>query len=222
MNVLKEKRILIVGLGGVGSYTAEVLTRSGIGKFTLVDADDISLTNINRQLPALPETIGKVKVEVIRERLLKINPTIEIEIRKEFINDERITEIIQEYPYDFIVDAIDSVSPKVWLLRKAYEQKIPIVSSMGAGGRFDPTKVIISDISKTCQDGLSRNVRIRLNKWNIKSGIPCVFSSEEADKSALMYHEERFKKSSFGTLSYMTSLFGLKCAEVVLSSLLSS
>ena len=221
MNKLINKRILIVGLGGVGSYTAEILARQGIQKFTLVDADDISLTNINRQLPALPSTIGKVKVEVIKERLQRINPQIEIEIRKEFIEGERIKEIITEYQYDYCVDAIDSVSPKIYLIQSVIEHKIPLVSAMGAGGRIDPTQVKIADISETFQDSLTRIVRSRLGKLGIKSGFQCVFSSEEADKSALMYHDEQYKKSSYGTISYMTSLFGLKCAEVVLRDLLS-
>ena len=218
---LGNKNVLIVGLGGVGSYTAEILARHGIGKMTLVDADDISLTNINRQLPALPETVGKIKVDIIKERLLRINPSIQIEIRKEFIDGERIKQIVEEFPYDYVVDAIDSVSPKIYLIKSTIEAKIPLVSAMGAGGRFDPSKVMIADISQTYQDSLTRIVRSRLHKFNIRSGFKCVFSSEEADKAALMFHDERFKRSSFGTLSYMTSIFGLKCAEVVLHDLLS-
>ena len=221
MDKLQNKRVLIVGLGGVGSYTAEILTRQGITKFTLVDADDISLTNINRQLPALPSTVGQIKVEVIKQRLQRINPSVEVELRKEFIEEERINEIVNEFEYDYVVDAIDSVSPKIYLIKAAIDKKIPLVSAMGAGGRFDPTQVKIADISESFQDSLTRIVRYRLHKFGIRSGFKCVFSSEEADKAALMFHDERFKKSSFGTLSYMTSIFGLKCAEVVINDLLS-
>ena len=155
MDKLQNKRVLIVGLGGVGSYTAEILTRQGITKFTLVDADDISLTNINRQLPALPSTVGQIKVEVIKQRLQRINPSVEVELRKEFIEEERINEIVNEFEYDYVVDAIDSVSPKIYLIKAAIDKKIPLVSAMGAGGRFDPTQVKIADISESFQDSLT-------------------------------------------------------------------
>ena len=216
---LKNKRVLIVGLGGVGSYTAEILARNGIEHLYLVDADSISITNINRQLPALPSTVGKDKIDIVKERLLRINPNMIIETKKEFLSDEKIIEVINE-GFDYVVDAIDSISPKIYLIKAAIDHKIPVVSSMGAGGRFDPTKVCIDDISNSNTDSLTRIVRYRLHKFNIRTGFKCVYSSEEADKAALMFHDERFKKSSFGTLSYMTSIFGIKCAEVVINDLL--
>ncbi|BFU21461.1 HesA/MoeB/ThiF family protein, putative [Entamoeba histolytica HM-1:IMSS-B] len=216
---LKSKHILIVGLGGVGSYTAEILARCGIGQLTIVDADTISVSNINRQLPAIPSTVGQSKVGIVKQRLERINPEIEVKTVVEFLENERIHELVSA-GFDYVVDAIDSVSPKVFLIKNVMEAKIPLVSSMGAGGRFDPTKIQIADISLSHKDNLTRLVRYRLHKHGIRSGFNCVFSSEEPDRAALMFHQERFKKSSFGTLSYITSMFGVKCAESVIRDLI--
>ncbi|ELP83762.1 ubiquitin-activating enzyme E1, putative [Entamoeba invadens IP1] len=215
---LSLKHVLIVGLGGVGSYTAEILARSGVGHLTIVDADVVAASNINRQLPATPQTIGRKKVEVVKERLQKINPEIKIETIERFIENEGIQEILK-CRYDYVVDAIDSVSPKVFLIKNVMERGMSLVSSFGSGGRFDPTKVGIADISQTEKDQLMRVVRYRLHKHGIRTGFKAVYSLESPDKGALMFQEEKFKKSSFGTLSYMTSIFGAKCAEVVLRDL---
>ena len=219
-SVLSTKNVLIVGLGGVGAYVADTLARSGIGSLTIVDADTVSLTNINRQLPALPDTIGQLKIKVIEERLKKINPSIKVTGIAEFLQGDAIAKIVKENKYDYVVDCIDTVSPKVYLIKSAVEAGVPVVSSFGAGGRLDPTKILISDIEHTHEDTFGRIVRYRLHKHGIKNGIICVFSTETADKQALMFQNDRFKKSSFGTISYITSIFGLKCAEAVIRGLM--
>ncbi|KAL7715107.1 Ubiquitin-activating enzyme E1 [Entamoeba marina] len=217
--LLANKNVLVVGLGGVGSYTAELLARSGLGRMTIVDADTISITNINRQLPALPSTIGKYKTDIIKERCERINPQMTITAIPEFLEEENTVKILKE-KFDYVVDAIDSVTPKVFLIKHAITCGIPIVSSMGAGGRMDPSTVHIADISMTYKDHLGKVVRTRLRKQGVHTGVKCVFSSEEADKTSLLLLDQQFKRSSFGTISYMTSFFGTKCAEIVIRDLI--
>lgn len=219
---LSQTHVLLVGLGGVGAYTAEQLCRAGIGEMTLVDADTISVSNLNRQLPALHSTIGKSKVEVIADRMCDINPSIKLHIVKEFIRDERTTALLEAAHYDYVIDAIDSISPKVYLIAQAIQHQLKVVSVMGAGGKTDPTKIQITDISKSCQCHLAQNVRKRLHKMGITTGVTVVFSTEHVPESAVTLTEDAGlnKLSTVGTISYMTAIFGCYAAAAVIRYLL--
>lgn len=217
---LKNSRVLIAGLGGVGGYAAEQLARSGIGKLSLVDADVINLSNINRQIIALTNNLGKNKTEEFKRRILLINPEIEITVYNEFLKDEKIPEILLQNEYDYVIDAIDTLSPKINLIKECYQNQIPVVSSMGAGGKTDPLKVTIADISKTYNCTLARHVRQNLRKKGINSGFSAVFSFEKTDKRSVILEENQNKKSNVGTISYMPALFGLLCSSVVIRELL--
>ena len=168
---LNKATVLVVGLGGVGSFAAEFLARAGVGTMTIVDGDTVDITNINRQLPALHSTIGKHKVEVVAERLLDINPQLNLTKINEFLNPERMDEVLDSAKFDYVLDCIDSITPKVYLIIAAKRRKIKIVSSMGAGGKIDPSKVIVRDISKTEHCHLARQVRKRLKKEKIDKGV---------------------------------------------------
>ena len=218
---LQNASVLVVGLGGVGSFAAEFLTRSGIGKMTIVDGDKIEPTNINRQLPALYKTIGKYKTEVMAERLKNINPELKLKTINLFIQPEDFNQLVNSDKFDYIIDAIDSVSPKVYLILAAKQNKIKIVSAMGAGGKKDPSKVLVRDISKTRDDFLARIVRKRLKKKGIHKGVKCVFSTELQDVNSLEKTKNiNFKKSHYGTISYMPALFGLYAAAEVINYLI--
>lgn len=220
MNHLAGSHVLVVGLGGVGAYAAEMICRSGIGRMTIVDADTVNTSNINRQLPALHSTVGRRKAEVMAERLKDINPDLDLTVYCEFIRDERTEEILNSARFDYIVDAIDSLSPKVYLIYHAYMKKIPVISSMGAGAKTDPSQIRIDDISKTFNCGLARAVRKRLYKLGVKKGIPVVFTSEPADKEAVVpVDDELCKISTAGTVSYMPALFGCMLASHVIRNI---
>lgn len=220
MERLAHSHVLVVGLGGVGAYAAEQICRAGIGRMTIVDADVVNESNINRQLPALHSTLGMPKAEVMARRLLDINPKLKLTVLNEFLRDERTEEILSEATYDFIVDAIDSLSPKVYLLFHAYNRKIPIVSSMGAGAKIDPSQVRIADISKTSNCALAKAVRKRLRGMGISKGIPAVFSTEMANPAAIIeIDNEQCKRSTAGTVSYMPAIFGCYLASYVINQL---
>ena len=218
---LQSANVLVVGLGGVGAFAAEYLVRAGIGKLTIVDGDIIDETNINRQLPALHSTLGKFKTVVMQDRLQDINPDIQIQLISRFIQPDEFDVLVTAQQYDYIVDAIDSVSPKIYLILAAKRNKIKIVSAMGAGGKLDPGKVKVSDISKTRDDFLARVIRKRLKKHGYQKGIKCVFSTELQDENAMqMTDNSGFKKSHYGTISYMPALFGLYAAAEVIRYLI--
>lgn len=218
---LNKAAVLVVGLGGVGSFAAEFLARAGVGKMTIVDGDTVDITNINRQLPALHSTVGKHKVDVVSERLMDINPNLELVKVNEFLNPERMAEILDGGNFDYILDCIDSVTPKVSLIIAARSRKIKIVSSMGAGGKSDPSKVIVRDISKTQHCHLAREVRKRLKKEKIDKGIRCVFSDEIQDEDSLkMTDGSNYKRSFYGTISFLPAIFGLYAASEVINHLL--
>ena len=220
LSILESAHVLVVGLGGVGAYAAEMLCRAGIGTLTLIDADTVDCTNRNRQLPALISTKGKLKTEVMRERLLDINSDLQLHIFSEFLRDERIAEVLDIAPYDYVVDAIDSLSPKTFLVAETLKRNIPLVSAMGAGGKIDPSKVQVADISKTHQCHLASYIRKRLRKMGITQGFKAVFSTEEP-----MQNVERedttseFKRTTIGTISYMPAIFGCWCAAVCVRDL---
>lgn len=216
---LNDARVLVVGLGGVGAYAAEMLARSGIGHLTLVDADSVSSSNINRQLIALHSTVGRPKAEVLAARLLDINPEIRLSARQQYLQDEA-TETLLDEGFDYVVDAIDTLSPKVNLIKGALDRGIPLVSSMGAGAKTDPTLLEIKDISKSHHCPLAHMLRKRLHKLGIRRGFRVVFSPEPVREGSMILCEETNKKSNVGTISYMPALFGCHCASVVIRDLL--
>lgn len=218
---LEKAHVLIVGVGGVGSYVAELLCRAGVGKMTLVDGDTVQASNINRQLPALQSTVGREKVEVVCERLKQINPNIELFPRPIFIKDDIIPDLFDEAEFTFVVDAIDTLSPKCYLIVEAFKRNIPIVSSMGAGAKTDITKVGFSDIWKCTNCKLSRAVRKRLHKiMGVRHKLPVVYSTELPDpKAIILVDNEQNKKSTCGTVSYMPAVFGCFLAEYVIKQI---
>ena len=221
MDRLAECHVLVVGLGGVGAYAAEQLCRAGIGRMTIVDADRVGESNLNRQLPALHSTLGRPKAEVVAERLRDINPELRLTVLNEFLRDERTEQLLVEGHFDYVVDAIDSLSPKVVLLHFAYTHQIPIVSSMGAGAKVDPAQVRIADISKSINCTLARAVRKRLHALGVRKGIPVVFSTEFADMNAVIeVNDEQNKRTTAGTVSYMPAIFGCYLASHVLRNII--
>jgi tRNA threonylcarbamoyladenosine dehydratase len=217
---LTKKHVMVVGMGGVGSFAAEFICRSGIGKMTIIDGDVVDPTNRNRQLPALATNHGVSKADIMAERLKAINPELELIVVKEFINPEMVEKILAFEP-DYIVDAIDSITPKLTFLRMAYQKKIPLVSSMGAGAKLDPTKLKVIDISKTYNCPFAQQVRKNLKKHHIYRGIKTIFSPEEPIKESLMLTDgKNFKKSAYGTISYLPATFGAVAASVVIRDLI--
>lgn len=214
---LRQCHVLVVGLGGVGGICTEMLVRAGIGRLTIVDADIVQPSNINRQIVALHSTIGRPKATVLAERLREINPKVELEVIEEFMKDDNLIALLDAHRYDFVVDAIDSLSPKVYLISLALERGLPIISSMGAGAKQDPTAVKISDLSKSFNCSLARMLRKRLRKLGVKKGLPVVFSSELPDEEAVIeITGERCKRSTAGTVSYMPAIFGCFLSSYVI------
>jgi len=217
---LRNANILIVGVGGVGSFAAEFIARAGVGKITIVDGDVVDITNINRQLPALHSTVGEPKIDVVGNRLLDINPELQLTKVKEFLSPERAFEIVSD-EYDFVMDCIDSVTPKLNLIIAAKRKKVKIISSMGAGGKMEASKVKVADISKTQNCFLAKAIKKRLKEVKIDKGVKVVFSSEIQDESSLKTTDgKNYKKSFYGTNSYMPGLFGLYAAETVIRHIL--
>ena len=213
---LNNAHVLIVGLGGVGSYAAEAIARSGVGKMTIIDGDTVDPTNRNRQLQALSSTHGMSKAILLGERIKLINPEIELNVIDKFQNPDDMKEFLKQ-KFTYTIDAIDSISPKLYLLSTAYWNNQKIISSMGAGGKMDPTKIKVMDISKTCICPLAQYVRKRLRYMNIYKGIKTVFSDELPAKYSIMKTDgSKFKKSAYGTISYLPAAFGLTCASVVI------
>jgi tRNA A37 threonylcarbamoyladenosine dehydratase len=216
---LKNSNVLVVGLGGVGAYAAEMICRSGVGSMTIVDGDHIHPTNRNRQLSALKSTEGLAKAEVMGQRIMDINPDIKLTVIQEYIKDDRMIEIIDK-GFDYVVDAIDTLSPKIFLIYHSLQRNLPLVSSMGAGGKFDPAKVNISDISETTDCSLARILRKRLHRLGIREGFTAVYSPEVIDKKKIIVtNGEKNKASIVGTISYMPASFGIACASVVIRDL---
>lgn len=214
---LRAAHVLVVGLGGVGAYAAEMICRAGVGKMTIVDADIVQPSNINRQLPALSSTVGKLKAEVVAARLKDINPTLGLTVHPIYLKDENILELLDSDRFDFVVDAIDTISPKCHLLYNALQRKMKIISSMGAGAKSDITQVRFADLWETYHCGLSRAVRKGLNKRGMKRKLPVVFSTEQAKEEAILLTDsEKNKKSTAGTVSYMPAVFGCYLAEYVI------
>ena len=221
VEILQKSHVLGVGRGGVGAYAAEQLARAGIGKLTIVDGDVVNPTNRNRQLLALCSTQGRPKAEVMAERLRDINPEIELEVIQRYMKDEAIIELVSK-PYDYIIDAIDTVAPKVFLLYYAKQNGQRIVSCMGAGGKYHPERIEIADIAQSNHCRLAFYIRKRLHRLGVFDGITAVFSPEPVDNSAVVTEgvDEQNKVSNVGTLSFMPAAFGIFCASAVINGLL--
>ncbi len=218
---LIKANVLIVGLGGVGSYAAEAICRAGVGHITIVDGDIVDATNRNRQLPALKSTEGLSKAELMYARLLDINPDCELTMINQFMKIDDMKDLVINGKFDYVIDAIDSITPKLTLISTCVFNNIKLISSMGAGGKVDPTQILVQDISYSYNCNLAHYVRKRLRKLGISSGVRVVFSTELAEMSSLMITDgSNFKKSAFGTISYMPAVFGLTCASVVIRDLL--
>ena len=209
----------MVGLGGVGAYAAEQLARAGIGRMTIVDGDVVNVTNRNRQLLALGSTQGRPKADVMAERIRDINPEVELEVINRYMKDDAIIDLVSKH-YDFIVDAIDTVAPKVFLLYYAKQNNQRVVSCMGAGGKFHPEKIEIADIAQSNHCRLAFYIRKRLHRLGVFNGITAVYSPEPVDESAIVNVNEQNKVSNVGTISYMPAAFGIFCASVVINGLL--
>ena len=220
LDILRNARVLVVGVGGVGAYAAEMIVRSGVGHMTIADADKVSESNINRLLVALHSTIGREKCDVLAERLRDINPKLDLAIVNRFIKDSETDALLDSDKFDYVVDAIDTLSPKLALIKGAMDRGIPLVSSMGAGAKCDPTLMEIKDIAKTHHCPLAHMLRKRLHKIGIRKGFWAVFSPEPVREGAMILCEEQNKKSNVGTISYIPALFGIGCASVVVRDLI--
>ena len=219
LNNLRNANVLVVGLGGVGSFAAEFLARAGVGKMTIVDGDIVDITNINRQLPALHSTVGEPKVTIVGDRLMDINPELQLTRVREFLSPERAFEIVSD-EFDYVLDCIDSITPKLNLIIGAKRKRVKIISSMGAGGKMEASKVHVSCITNATNCMLAKTIRQRLKVEKIDK-LKVVSSSEIQDQSSLkMTDGSNFKKSFYGTNSYMPGLFGLYAAETVIRYLL--
>lgn len=217
---LFESSVAVIGLGGVGAYAAEMLCRAGVGHLILLDSDVVSESNKNRQLIALDSTIGKPKSTVLAERLKDINPDVRLTLINCYLEEGSIQQLLGEHKVDFLVDAIDTLAPKIALIRYCVESGIPHVSSMGAGAKFDATAVRLADLSKSYNCPLAYILRKKLRKVGISKGFKVVFSEELPRREAIVAVEERNKKSNVGTISYLPAVFGCVCAQAAVEHLL--
>ncbi|MFU8844527.1 MAG: ThiF family adenylyltransferase [Bacteroidales bacterium] len=217
---LKQSHVLVAGLGGVGSYAAEAICRAGVGQITIADHDRVSITNLNRQLLALHSTIGLSKVRLMADRLKDINPALQLKAHEVYLKDAVIPDILSE-KFDFVIDAIDTLSPKIYFIKQCIERGFPLVSSMGSGGRMDPMQIRIADIADSFGCPFAQVVRKKLHGLNIRTGFRVVFSSEPVPKHVrVVTDHEANKKSTVGTISYMPAIFGMMAASVVINGLL--
>ncbi len=217
---LSKSNVLIVGLGGVGSFAAEFICRAGIGKMTIIDGDTVDPTNKNRQLPALNSTIGQSKAAVMASRFLDINPDLELRVIDKFQQPEDNINLIKDESFDYVMDCIDSVSPKIYLIKTCYDTNQRFISSMGAGGKLDASTVKVADISKSYNCPFARTIRKRLKRHNIRKGFKVVFNHGELLRDSMKLTDgSNYKKSFYGTISYMPALFGLRMASEVIQDL---
>jgi len=216
---LAASHVLVVGMGGVGSFAAEFIARAGVGKMTIVDGDVVDPTNRNRQLPALSTNHGQPKADIMADRIKAINPEVDLQVVKSFVEPSMVQELLRQKP-DYMIDAIDSITPKITFMIQAFHSGIPLVSSMGAGARLDPTALKVADISKTYNCPFAQQIRKQLRKHGISKGIQTVFSPEPPIKESLMLTDgTRYKKSAYGTISYLPATFGAVTASVVIRKL---
>lgn len=220
---LASKHVLVVGLGGVGSFAAEFIARSGVGTMTIIDGDTVDISNVNRQLPATQLNVGQSKAEWMEQRLLAINPGLKLTAIRQFLNPHEMTELLEQNEFDYVVDCIDSFTPKIHLIEGAKKRRFKLVSSMGAGGKVDPTQIKVVNFEDTYQCKLAKMLRKRLKRRAIYGGFKAVFSTEEVIKESLMLTDGRnFKKSAYGTMSFLPAAFGCACAATVINDLLAS
>jgi len=223
VETLMGKNVLIVGLGGVGGICAEMIVRAGVGKLTIVDNDIVDESNINRQIQALQSTVKQPKAQVLAKRLKDINPELDLTVMEVYIKEKITTDLVEKEKWDYIVDCIDTLSSKVFFIKACMDRKLPIVSSLGAGGKVDPSQIEVTDISKTHECNLAKYVRKRLHSLGIYKGLKVVFSPEKVDQTRIIETEKAFpKKSLIGTLSYMPAIFGCTVASVVIRDLLAN
>jgi len=219
IDLLKNLHVLVIGLGGVGSYAAEFLARAGVGKMTIVDGDTVDITNTNRQLPALHSTVGQAKADVMATRIRDINPEVDLRVINSFLGPEEVRNLITP-EFDYVFDCIDSIQPKQYIVVTCKQKGIRVVSSMGAGGRIDPSQVRVADISETYNCPFAQQVRKGLKRKGVRRGVTVVFSSELVDISTMMLTDgSKFKRSFYGTCSYIPALFGLHMASVVVKDI---
>jgi len=219
IDLLKNLHVLVIGLGGVGSYAAEFLARAGVGRMTIVDGDTVDITNTNRQLPALHSTVGQAKADVMATRIRDINPDVDLRVINTFLGPEEVKELITP-EFDYVFDCIDSIQPKQYIVVTCKQKGIRVVSSMGAGGRIDPSQVRVADISETYNCPFAQQVRKGLKRKGVRRGVTVVFSSELVDISTMMLTDgSKFKRSFYGTCSYIPALFGLHMASVVVKDI---
>ena len=216
---LMQSTVAVIGVGGVGAYAAEMIVRAGVGHLVLLDCDVVSPSDKNRQLLALDSNMGRVKVEVMTARLKDINPAVTIDIIPEYLTEENVTSLLGAYKIDFLVDAIDTLAPKLALIEYCVRNGIAHVSSMGAGAKYDATKVLLSDLSKSYNCPLAYIVRKKLRKRGIEKGFKVVFSEELPMREAIVEDAGRNKKSQVGTISYMPAVFGCICAQAAIDFL---
>jgi len=216
---LENANILVAGMGGVGSMAAEMICRSGVGRMTIIDGDIIEPGNINRQIPATHSTLHRNKAVVMGKRLKDINPGLDLTVIKEYIREERIPEIM-ETSFDYVVDAIDTLSPKIALIYHAVQRGLKLVSSMGSGGKSDPSQIRVVDFGESYNCKLAYLLRKKLRKMGVHEGFRVVFSPEQVQRETIVrVEEEPNKKSTVGTVSYIPAIFGCILASVVIREL---
>lgn len=219
MQRLQDAHAVVAGIGGVGGYAAEMLVRAGLGHLTVIDSDCVGETNLNRQLLALRSTLGRSKCEVLRERLLDINPDLDIRVIEDYIHEDSVAALLDPVPADVVIDAIDTLSPKIALIQYCLARGLKLVSSMGAGAKLDATAVRVDDISSTRECPLAHALRKRLHRLGIHSGFLAVYSVEKPRRDSVILEESRNKKSQVGTISYLPAVFGCVCAQAALQEL---
>lgn len=216
---LHHANILVAGMGGVGAMAAEMICRSGIGKMTIIDGDVIQPGNLNRQILSTHSNLGQEKAAVMGARLLDINPGLDLTVLQEFIKDERIPEILSE-PFDYVIDAIDTLSPKIYLIYHSLQKGLKLTSSMGSGGKLDPSRVRVADFGETYNCRLAYILRKKLRKMDVHGGFKVVFSTEQVSKEMIIPVEhEPNKKSTVGTSSFIPAIFGCFLASIVIRDL---
>ena len=216
LNILKNSKVIVFGIGGVGSFTVESLCRCGIGEISLVDFDTIDITNINRQIHAMSNNIGKYKVDEMKKRIELINPDIKVNIFTKKLDKNNVENFNLKY-YDYVVDAIDIITSKIYLIKCCYENNINVISAMGAGNKLDPTRFKVVDIYKTSGCPLARVMRRELKKLGIKK-LKCVCSDETSSGEVIESYERR--KSSPSSISFIPSTMGLIITSEVVKDLI--
>ena len=224
---LENTSVAVFGLGGVGSYAVEALVRGGVGRLTLVDFDSVDITNCNRQVHAVEDTIGKPKALVMAERCRAINPNVQVEPLQVFYDQDNAAELLLR-GYDYVLDCIDHITAKLHLIETCVTEHLPIISSMGAANKLDPGRILVADLSKTRNCRLARIMRRELRRRGIRGGVKTVFSTEEfkplqsgrrsPDEAEADHYQQQ--RAPLGSSSVVPPLFGLTMAGVVLQDLL--